>query len=88
MSVTIRMASEPRGRILRLAVLSLAFVAIVANAVVAIVTVTQLQQNYGARYAIRFNPMGWATQAGKTYAVAVSGIPTPINYTVQVVDCP
>jgi hypothetical protein len=42
----------------------------------------------GARYAIRFNPMGWATQAGKTYSVAVSNIPTAINYTVQIVDCP
>jgi hypothetical protein len=52
------------------------------------VTVTQLDQNYGAKYAIRFNPMGWTTQAGKTYAVAVSGIPTAINYTVQIVDCP
>jgi hypothetical protein len=52
------------------------------------VTVTQLDANYGSRYAIRFNPMGWTTQAGKTYAVAVTGIPTAINYTVQIVDCP
>jgi hypothetical protein len=52
------------------------------------VTVTQLDANYGSRYAIRFNPTGWTTQAGKTYVVAVSGIPTAINYTVQVVDCP
>jgi hypothetical protein len=52
------------------------------------VTVTQLDQNYGAKYAIRFNPSGWATQAGKTYSVAVSNIPTAINYTVQIVDCP
>jgi len=52
------------------------------------VTVTQLAANYGSRYAIRFNPTGWSTQAGKTYAVAVTGIATPINYTVAVVDCP
>jgi hypothetical protein len=52
------------------------------------VTVTQLDANYGSRYAIRFNPMGWTTQAGKTYAVAVSNIPTAINYSVQIVDCP
>jgi hypothetical protein len=52
------------------------------------VTVTQLDANYGSRYAIRFNPMGWTTQAGKTYAVAVANIPTAINYTVQIVDCP
>jgi len=52
------------------------------------VTVTQLDANYGSRYAIRFNPTGWTTQAGKTYSVAVANIPTPINYTVQIVDCP
>ena len=40
------------------------------------VTVTQLGNNYGAKYAIRFNPMGWTTAAGKTYAVSVTGIPT------------
>jgi hypothetical protein len=39
-------------------------------------------------YAIRFNPSGWTTQAGRTYAVSVTGISTPINYSVQVVDCP
>jgi uncharacterized protein YkwD len=52
------------------------------------VTVTQLDAGYGSRYAIRFNPMGWTTQAGHTYAVAVTGIPTAINYSVQVVSCP
>ena len=52
------------------------------------VTVTQLGNNYGAKYAIRFNPTGWTTAAGKTYAVSVTGIPTAISYTVQVVNCP
>jgi hypothetical protein len=52
------------------------------------VTVTQLDANFGSRYAIRFNPTGWTTQAGKTYAVAVTGITPPISYTVQVVSCP
>lgn len=51
------------------------------------VTVTQLDANYGSRYAIRFNPMGWTTQAGKTYSVSVTGIPTAISYDVQVVSC-
>jgi len=51
------------------------------------VTVTQLGNNYGAKYAIRFNPMGWTTAAGKTYQVSVTGIPTAINYAVQVVNC-
>ena len=52
------------------------------------VTVTQLGANYGSKYAIRFNPMGWTTAAGKTYAVAVTNVPTAINYSVQIVDCP
>jgi hypothetical protein len=52
------------------------------------VTVTQLLPNYGSRYALRFNPSGWTTDAGKTYVVTVSGTSTPINYSVQVVDCP
>ncbi len=52
------------------------------------VTVTELGANYGSRYAIRFNPIGWTTQAGKTYAVSVTNIPTTITYTVQIVDCP
>ncbi len=51
------------------------------------VTVTQLMGGYGSRYAFRFNPMGWSTTAGKTYDVAVTGTPMPINYSVQIVDC-
>jgi uncharacterized protein YkwD len=52
------------------------------------VTVTQLDANYGSKYAIRFNPTGWTTQAGKTYSVAITNIPTAISYDVQIVDCP
>jgi len=52
------------------------------------VTVTQLDPNYGARYALRFNPMGWKTQAGKTYEVSVMGLSVPVTYQVQVVSCP
>jgi hypothetical protein len=51
------------------------------------VTVTQLMGGYGSRYAFRFNPQGWQTTAGQTYSVSVSGIPTPINYEVSVVNC-
>jgi hypothetical protein len=51
------------------------------------VTVTQLMGGYGSSYAIRFNPMGWDTTAGQTYAVSVTGISTPISYEVQVVSC-
>ena len=52
------------------------------------VTVTQLGGGYGSRYAIRFNPSGWTSAAGKTYSVKVSGTSTPIEYDVEVVDCP
>jgi hypothetical protein len=52
------------------------------------VTVTQLDGGYGSKYALRFNPMGWTTAAGKTYNVSVTGIATAINYAVAVVNCP
>jgi hypothetical protein len=51
------------------------------------VTVTQLLPGYGSRYAIRFNPMGWETEAGKTYSISVTGIAEPISYDVQIADC-
>lgn len=50
------------------------------------VTVTQLEPNYGARYALRFNPMGWSSGVG-TYHVSVTGISTPIEYDVNIVPC-
>ena len=52
-------------------------------------TTTTLEQNYGARYAIRWLPQGWTITAGHSYAVTVTGpkITTPISYTVQVIDC-
>jgi uncharacterized protein YkwD len=52
------------------------------------VTVSQLAGGYGSQYAIRFNPQGWQTQAGHTYAVSVTGVSSPINYSVEVVNCP
>ncbi|MCC6904147.1 MAG: CAP domain-containing protein, partial [Polyangiaceae bacterium] len=51
------------------------------------VTVTQLQGGYGSKYALRFNPQGWTTQAGHTYSVSVSGVSQPIAYDVKVVSC-
>ena len=51
------------------------------------VTVTQLSAGYGSRYALRFNPMGWSTTAGKTYSISVTGSAKPIQYDVQIVDC-
>ena len=54
------------------------------------VVTTTLGQGYGSTYAIKFVPQGWATQAGKTYAVTVSGgsLTAAINYTVQPLACP
>jgi hypothetical protein len=52
------------------------------------VTVTVLSPGYGSSYAIRFNPMGWSTAAGKTYNVKLSGTSMPIEYNVEVIDCP
>lgn len=51
------------------------------------VNVTQLSSGYGSRYAIRFNPSGWTSQAGKTYSVSVTGASMPITYDVEMVDC-
>lgn len=61
-------------------------VAVTFNGTAQPVTVTQLQANYGSRYAIRFNPMGWTSAVG-TYHVAVTGISTPIEYDINVVSC-
>lgn len=51
------------------------------------VTVTQLLTGYGSRYALRFNPMGWSSTAGKTYTVMVSGVTPAIQYDVTFADC-
>jgi propanediol dehydratase large subunit len=51
------------------------------------VTKAVLQQNVGSRYAIRFNPMGWTSQAGKKYQVVLSGTSMPIEYEVEFADC-
>lgn len=54
-------------------------------------TTTQLGNNYGAQYAIRFTPTSttWRAQAGHTYNVTItaSGI-APITYSVQPTTCP
>jgi len=51
------------------------------------VTVAQLLGGYGSKYAISFTPMGWSTQPNKTYSVSITGIATPISYTVQTITC-
>ena len=52
------------------------------------VTVTTLMRGYGSTYAIRIVPSGWTAAAGKSYNVKVTGTSTPIEYDVDVVDCP
>jgi Cysteine-rich secretory protein family len=52
------------------------------------VTTTVLGQGFGSSRAIRFVTSGWSTQAGHTYHVRVSGVSMPIEYDVEVVDCP
>ena len=68
--------------------LSGATVTITAGGVNRPVTVTNLLSGYGSSSAIRFNPDGWTTQPGITYSVSVTGISVPIQYDVQVVNCP
>lgn len=68
--------------------LSGATVTVTAAGAAAAMTVTQLSGGYGSKYAFRMNPSGWTSKAGTTYAVSVTGIPTPISYNVEVVDCP
>jgi len=51
------------------------------------VTVAKLLGGYGSDDAISIIPKGWKIAAGKTYEVSVSGISTPISYSVSVVSC-
>ncbi len=67
--------------------LSGAQVAVTANSVDKPVQVTSLSSGYGSQYAIRFTPVGWTTQAGTTYHVAVTGVSPAITYDVEVVSC-
>jgi hypothetical protein len=52
------------------------------------VSTTVLGHGYGSSTAIRFVPNGWTTQAGHTYEIELSGVSSPIKYSVEVVDCP
>ncbi len=67
--------------------LSAATVTVMFDGAAQPVTVTQLGQYYGSTYAIRFNPQGWTTQAGKKYSVSVGGVTPAIAYDVNVVAC-
>ncbi|WP_434427283.1 CAP domain-containing protein [Nannocystis pusilla] len=52
------------------------------------VKTTALMGGFGSASAIAMTPQGWTSEAGKTYTVAVSGVPQPFSYDVQVVACP
>jgi hypothetical protein len=67
--------------------LAMAQVSITSDGMPMPVMVNQLSGGYGSRWAINFIPMGWTSTAGKTYTIAVTGIPQPINYEVKMVDC-
>jgi hypothetical protein len=51
------------------------------------VDVSPLDGNYGSTNAIRIVPNGWDVAAGETYDVQLTGIDTPIEYSIQIVDC-
>jgi hypothetical protein len=51
------------------------------------VRVHELHGRYGSTDALRVVPMGWSVRAGETYAVRVTGIATPIEYELEIVDC-
>jgi hypothetical protein len=63
-------------------------VTVTAGGAAAPVTVSQSTGSYGESNAIRIVPMGWTPAAGQSYTVTVSGVSTPISYTVEFVDCP
>jgi hypothetical protein len=67
--------------------LSAATVTVTSDGMAKPVTMTQLMPFYGSRYAFRFNPMGWKTEAGKKYTIEVGGVSPAIKYDVEVVDC-
>ncbi len=52
------------------------------------VTTNGLAAGYGSSYAIRWFANGRRTEAGHTYHVELTGVPTPISYDVRVLSCP
>jgi len=64
-----------------------ATVTITENSVSKTVTTAVLQPNYGSYNALRISPDGWSSTAGSTYSVEISGISSPIQYEVEMVDC-
>ena len=50
-------------------------------------TVSSLISGYGSTHALSMIPDGWTVEAGRSYTVSVSGLSSPVDYTVDVVDC-
>jgi len=50
------------------------------------VSVKPLLDWYGSTHALSFVPLGWESQAGR-YDIQVTGLATPIDYEVTLVDC-
>jgi len=67
--------------------LSLAEVTVTANGTPVSVSVSVLDGNYGFANALRIVPEGWTTEANVSYRVVLDGLDTPLEYTVEVVDC-
>lgn len=51
------------------------------------VTVNQLGQYYGSKWAISMVPNGWFSEPGRSYDVRVEATGGVIDYTVDIVDC-
>lgn len=51
------------------------------------VSVAVLQGGYGSNHAISIIPDGWETEVDSTYVVSVTGVSSPITYSVTFVDC-
>lgn len=51
------------------------------------VAVTRLTDGQGSRTALRFVPQGWGTEAGRSYAVAVTGSAATLEFEVKPIAC-
>jgi hypothetical protein len=51
------------------------------------VSVMALERGRGGRSALRVVPIGWSTEASRSYAVRVHGDEIDFEYVVDAVDC-
>lgn len=65
-----------------------ASVRITENGIDKPVQVATLLPGYGSSYAMSMIPVGWSSQAGRTYHVSIAASGQSIDYDVEVVDCP